>query len=158
MTTAEFCGTPGAYVRRVAIAWAGRWWWTMAIPVGACLIASAFRPVWIFVALMILCLLVPAVIAMVYYNYALSPEALQTLARKTVTVGDDGLTVTLTETGKTVRYLRRDIRAVEDTGKTIVVKLRRPQYHHLAIPVDAIPAEGRDTFVAALIDMGKEMA
>lgn len=139
LTTTPFHDTPGKYVRRIMAMWLGRWWWTMALPVALTALLSVIEAVWLFVALMILCLLVPAVIAMVYYNYALTPQAVATLELKIVSISDNSLVVTYCDKEKTEKIFRSNIKSVEDTGKLLVVRLKNPEYSHLAIPLKAIP-------------------
>lgn len=152
-TTEVFRATPGSYVRRVMGMWTGRWWWTMALPLAVTLVLTLWEPVWFFVALMILFLLVPGVMFFVYYRYALTPEAMTAIQDKTVAVGPDGLTVRLMDKDKDIRIPAADILSVEDTGKTLVVRLKGSPFHHLAIPVSALDADVRTAFIARLLTL-----
>lgn len=151
LTTDVFRATPGSYVRRVMGMWCGRWWWTMALPIVVCAALTLVEPMWLFVAMMILFLLVPGVMSLVYYRYALTTEAMTAIQEKTVTVGEKALTMHLCESGKEKRIAAADIVSVEDTGRTLVVRLKGGRYNHLAIPVSAIPADVRTAFVARLL-------
>lgn len=154
IATGVFRDTPGRYVRRVMAMWLGRWWWTMAVPVAVAAALSAVNAVWLFVALMILCLLVPGIIAMVYYNYALTPQAISALADKTVALSARGITVHIVDSGKEQFYAATDIASVEDTGKSLIVKFKTPRYSHIAIPVAAIPDDCRTEFVSRIMALG----
>lgn len=147
IVTEPFRGTPGAYVRRCTLMWLGRWWWALALPVAVCAALALSEPVWLFVAMMVLFLLIPAIIAFVYFRYGLSPEAVQTLLERTVSVDGRAITVTDTGSGKTHRYAPTDIHSVEDTGKTLVIRLVHPRYHHIAVPLSAVPEGERNVFV-----------
>ncbi|MDO5395158.1 MAG: hypothetical protein Q4F07_04245 [Bacteroidales bacterium] len=153
ITTAVFRSTPGSYVRRVMMSWLGRWWWTLALPVAVCLALSAANPVWMFVALMIICLLVPGLLAMIYYAYAFSPQAVSSLADKTVSVSPGRLIVNFIETGKEQNYTQADISAVEDTGRQLIVRFRDSKYHHLAIPLNTVPDNMQTVFIAEVMSL-----
>lgn len=160
LTSEVFSGTAGQYVRRCMTAWFGHWWWLLAVPVAVCVaLALVVSSVWLFVAMMFLFLLVPAVIAGVYYNYAFSPEALTTLYDKRVRLcPDGGLDVILVDKGKTMHFAPADIVSVEDTGKHLVVNVRRPRFHHIAIPLDAIPQDRLTVFVSRLMTPNEPLA
>lgn len=151
IVTDAFRDKPDRYVRRIMSMWFGRWWWTMAVPVLVCVALSAVNAVWIFVAMMILFLLVPGIIAMVYYNYALTPRASMALADRTVTLRAKSLVVRMVDSGKEEVYTPTDIRSVEDSGKRLIVRFHKPQYSHIAIPMTAIPEDCRADFVTRIM-------
>lgn len=150
--TGVFKGTPGAYVRRCMGMWLAHWWWALALPVAVCVALAFSEPVWLFVAMMIFFLLLPAVLAFVWYKYALSPEAVQTIKDKTVTLRDNGsIMVTMTETDKSHTYTPDKVKSVEDTGKTLVIRFKAPAYHHLDIPLESVPQDVRNEFAQRLL-------
>lgn len=158
LVTTPFSGTAGAYVRHCMMRWLGRWWWSLALPVAVCAALSLWQPVWLFVALMLLCLLAPAVLAFIYYNYALSPQAVATLAPRTVAVDSQGLTLTDTATGKTERINKSNIAGVEDTGRCFIVNFTKPRYHHLTIPFSAIPDDIMQLFSEKIMALSPSVA
>ena len=133
--------------------WLGRWWWILALPVAVCLALSAVKPVWMFVALMIICLLVPGLLAMIYYAYAFSPQAVSSLADKTVSVSPDCLTVNFIETRKERKYTPADISSAEDTGRQLIVRFKDSKYHHLAIPLNTVPDNMQGAFIAGVMSL-----
>lgn len=149
IATDVFTGTPSGYVRRVGLALLARWWWAWLLPVAACCVAATVEAVWIFVALMLVCLLYPGLVMFIYMNYALSPEARRTLLPHTVTLAPDGLTVNYHDDRNTPpeTFTREDITSVECGRNDIVFHLRTPRYHHIAIPVHAVPEAERHAFM-----------
>lgn len=155
VTTEPFQGTPSAYVRHVFVAWLCRWWWVWALPVAACVIGACYNFVWVFVALMIVCLLYPGVLMMIYFNYALSPEARHTLLPRRVTITDaPAITITYEKSPDRKNlppeenYGTADVKDVELGGHNIVFILRHPRYHHISVPITAVPEAQRKSFFA----------
>lgn len=150
VTTAPFTSTPNGYVRRVAVMWICRWWWAVLLPVAACGVAAFREPMWIFVALMIVCLLYPALIAFIYFNYALTPEARKTVIPHTVTVSDKGVKLSFPENGDSVRYAPEIIRSVEYGNRSVTINLKHPRYDHIFIPLSAIDYSRQASFFRIL--------
>lgn len=150
ITTAPFTGTPSAYVRHVGLQLLWRWWWAWAIPVAACFIAACFEAVWAFVGFMLLFLLYPGLVLLVYYRYAFSPEAVNSLQPRTVTITDKSLTVTYTGERRIAprTYTAKDIKGVETGRGHVVFDFRRPPHHHISIPLDAVPEGQLKPFLA----------
>lgn len=149
IATGIFTGTPSGYVRRVGMAMLARRWWAWLLPVVACCVAAVWEAVWIFVALMLVCLLYPGLVMFIYMNYALSPQARRTLLPHDVILTDDGITVRYHDERKTApeSFSRKDIVSAECGRRDIVFHLRRPRYHHITVPVDAVPEADRRRFM-----------
>lgn len=146
--TLPFQGTPSAYVRHVFVAWLCRWWWVWALPIAACVVGACFDFVWVFVALMIICLLYPGLLMMIYFNYALSPEARRTLLPRRVTISDKpDITITYEDDRTPAEVIgAADVKDVEFGGSNVTITLLKPRYHHITVPVSAIPEEERKNF------------
>lgn len=78
-----------AYARLVMRRWVGRWWGIFAIPVIILLIAALWQIEFVVVALALLLLIYPFALMIVYYNYALSPKAIESLSPHRVIYRDD---------------------------------------------------------------------
>ncbi len=150
LTTEAFRGTPTGYVRRVAVMLLARWWWAVAIPVAACLILSMHEAVWLFVAMMLIFLLYPGLTMMIYFNYAFSPEAQRTLYEQTVSVDNKSIDINYIEKNISLSVNADDISGIEFNAKDILVKLKKPRYNHISIPLSAIGADVQQEFIDAI--------
>jgi len=83
------------YMQRVGSLFVADNWLWMVLPVAVCGVLGAWMDVrfWI-VALMVLLVVLPMVLALLYFYYGLSPEARWSLMEKEVTIDASGLTLT----------------------------------------------------------------
>ena len=90
--------TAGAYMRRLcSIFLADNWLWMVA-PVAICVMLAIWMDVrFIIVALMILLIVLPMILALLYFYYGLSPEAQWSIMDKQVDLDNDGLTLTFND-------------------------------------------------------------
>ena len=140
------------YVRRAGLRWLGRWWWAWALP-AAVMLAMAFADaVWLFVFFMVVCMLYPGLVMMLFYHYALSPEARRSIEEHTVTADRSGLTLAFDNPRlQPVTYPYSAVTGVAVSRRFLVIDLDKPRYNHIAIPVSALP-DGADTAMLAVID------
>lgn len=157
-TTQPFRGTPSKFVRRVAAMWLGRWWWAVTIPVVACCILAINEAVWIFVALMLVFLLYPGLTLFIYINYAFSPEAQHSLYEQTVTVDEKSIKITYTEKNNIISYSVNDISGIEYNSDHVLVKLKKPRYNHISIPLSAIEKTEQQSFFDMLAKFDQTVA
>lgn len=157
-TTGIYNGTPGGYVRRVAVMWLIHRWWAWLLPVAVCCVAAAWEPVWIFVALMLIFLLYPSLMMMIYFYHVLSPEAQRSLLPHTVTVCVNTIVVDYHDERNTQsdRYSRNDIHSVETDGSGITVRLKHPRYAHIHIPVAVIPQAETELFMTMATNLSPQ--
>ncbi len=90
--------TPGAYASRLMTECVCRYWWAIAVPVVPCLIAGCYDLRFLIVAAAWLLIVMPGILALVYFRYALSPEAAKMTLPHIVTFADDTITVTWPDT------------------------------------------------------------
>lgn len=83
---------PGKYLGAIAIAWIGRLWWLLLIPIGL-FIAGAFDWRWAAVGLIVLMLLYPMALTTVLISYALSPEVIRRAACRRAELSDTHITL-----------------------------------------------------------------
>jgi len=79
IATAMFSLPADIYVGKASAVWWGRNWWWMSLPVVACVIAGAWRVEMFLVALMVACLVFPAVRMIAYINLSASGMARSSL-------------------------------------------------------------------------------
>ena len=94
MTLENCCVTSGAYMRHLcAMFLADNWLWMLA-PVAVCGILAVWVDVrFVIVAMMVLFIVLPMVLALLYFYYGLSPEARWSIIEKTVTLNEEGMTL-----------------------------------------------------------------
>ena len=132
--------TPGAYASRLMTECVCRYWWAIAVPVVPCLIAGCYDLRFLIVAAAWLLIVMPGILALVYFRYALSPEAAKMTLPHIVTFADDTITVTWPDTDyPPLRIPKADVRSVEDTGSALVVAAPAP-LRPLIIPVKSFPS------------------
>ena len=135
IATAPHVITPGAYASRLMTECAARYWWAIVVPVVPCLIAGYFDLRFLIVAAAWLLIVMPGILAFVYFRHALSPEAARMTLPHVVTLTDAAITITWPETDyPPVQIPKTDIRSVEDTGKMLVVAAPDP-FRPLIIPI-----------------------
>lgn len=141
--------TPGEYSTRLMTEWAARYWWAIAVPIVPCLIAGCFDLRFLIVAAAWVFILVPGILAFVYFHHALSPEAARMTLPHVVTFADNGITVTWPDTDyPPVQIPKARVRSVEDTGSTLVVAAP-DAFRPLIIPLKAFrsPDDARNTIL-----------
>lgn len=163
-STEKFFLSASVYMKREASMWLTRnWWWLIAIPV-ALVIGSAWMPVLIFVALMLLCLLYPGVMMMVYFHYSLSPFARATLYSQRVILTDKALSRDFfpddrfAQVPASQSFLMADIEQAQIVGRHVFIKISGGKDRLIAVPLSAIPDEQNIGLCRWLNDCGMDFA
>lgn len=169
LRTFPFRVSGSEYVNRIIRMWLARYWWLTALPPAVCVGLSFYRWEWLIVALMTLSMFYSAVLALVYFHYGLTYEAVTAPGWYMVGIDDDGDIVVERLhripdgdcdiavqfcVGRTRKVNYADIRRVwlrEDGGITL---LTGPEYRHIAIPGTAFGKYGElDNVKTALTDV-----
>lgn len=95
MTTPPHKVHPHTLVRLLMTEWIKRnWWWIAIPPVTAIVVAAALHDLrFLLVALIWVFLVAPPVMIIVYFYYALSPEARYSIRLHTITATPQGITI-----------------------------------------------------------------
>ena len=99
ITTLEGCSIKGnTYMKHLcALFLADNWLWMVA-PVAVCGILAVWIDVrFLIVAMMVLFIILPMILALLYFYYGFSPEAQWSMMEKTLTIDDDGFTLDFTD-------------------------------------------------------------
>lgn len=142
ITTAPHHISAHRYMVTVAESWLGRHWWTLALPVAACLaIGATVNVAFTFVAFVLLCLVLPFIMMMLYFNYALTPEAAMAVRPHTVRIHPtDGIDVEFMpnpDNGRTyapVHISWLEVQAAEKRSSDVAITFRNRCYRYLIIP------------------------
>ncbi len=139
---------PGTYIRHVMSRWTGRWWWALAIPFVGFLIAAAWHPAFMFVALIWLFLIVPPLIMMVYIVYGMRPGVQNFLRPHRVTITDSSITLTFMTTDGYADLPPSEIAcsavsSVHVSRSAIVIYLSGGLHDIIVLPLSAVPDDNR---------------
>lgn len=147
--THPFNTTSGDYFKIILLIWSVRYGWMLLIPLMVMTIIGITSDVrWLIVALCVLFIIMPMVMAMVYFYYLLTPEARRSVTPKRVeitpskhiyieyvTISDENeVTVTDTETISADRIL-----SVYKIGRFTVYLLKSDKISVLLIPNSTHP-------------------
>lgn len=118
---------------------ADNWLW-MVLPVAVCGMLAIFIDVrFIIVALMILFVILPILLALLYFYYGLSPEARWSIMEKTATIDDSGIILDFAdERMKKHVVLRDDVRSIIEKDDALIIMLRGKRYTCLMLPASAV--------------------
>ena len=140
MTIEHCCVSSGTYMRRLcAMFLADNWLWMVA-PVALCALLAVWIDVrFVIVAMMVLFIALPMVLALLYFYYGLSPEARWSIMEKTVAVDDKGMTLIFTdERMKTHAIGWDDVREIIEKDDVWLLMLRGKRYTCLMLPASVV--------------------
>lgn len=118
---------------------ADNWLW-MVLPVAVCGMLAIFIDVrFIIVALMILFVILPMLLALLYFYYGLSPEARWSIMEKTATIDDSGISLVFADERMKKHVIPRDdVRSIIEKDDALIIMLRGKRYTCLMLPASAV--------------------
>lgn len=139
--TIENCSvTASTYMRRLSgIFLADNWLW-MVLPVALCGVLAVWIDVrFVIVALMVLFVVLPMLLALLYFYYGFSPEARWSIMEKRATLDQAGITLDFTdERMKKHAILRDDVRYIIEKKDVWLMMLRGKRYTCFMLPTSVI--------------------
>lgn len=139
--TIESCSvTAGVYMRRLCTMFLVDNWLWMVAPVAVCAMLAVWIDVRIIiVALMLLFVLMPMVLALLYFYYGLSPEARWSIMEKSATVDDQGVTLHFTDERMKTHVIRwGDVRTIIEMDDALLLMLKGKRYTCLMLPMSVV--------------------
>jgi len=132
--------TSGCYMKHLCSMFLADNWLWMVLPVAVCGMLAIFIDVrFIIVALMILFVVLPMLLAMLYFYYGLSPEARWSIMEKTATIDDSGITLDFTnERMKKHVIPREDVHNIIEKDDALIIMLRGKRYTSLMFPSSVV--------------------
>jgi hypothetical protein len=130
----------GTYMRHLcALFMADNWLW-LVLPVAVCAVLAIWVDVrFVIVAMMVLFIVLPMVLALLYFYYGLSPEARWSIMDKAVTFGDNGLTLEFTDERMKTHVIPRDnVRHIIEKDDVWLLMLDGRRYTCLMLPASVI--------------------
>ena len=98
MTIENVSVPSGLYMRRLCLLFIADYWLWLVLPVALCAVLALWVDVrFVIVAMMVLFIILPMVLALLYFYYGLSPEARWSIMDKIVTLDDRGITLDFTD-------------------------------------------------------------
>ncbi len=109
MTIENVSVSSGLYMRRLCLLFIADYWLWLVLPVALCAILALWVDVrFVIVAMMVLFIILPMVLALLYFYYGLSPEARWSIMDKIVTLDDRGITLDFTDERMKKHVIRWD--------------------------------------------------
>ena len=109
MTIENVSVPSGLYMRRLCLLFIADYWLWLVLPVALCAILALWVDVrFVIVAMMVLFIILPMVLALLFFYYGLSPEARWSIMDTTVTLDDRGITLDFTDERMKKHVIRWD--------------------------------------------------
>ena len=119
---------------------ADNWLWMLA-PVAVCGILAVWVDVrFVIVAMMVLFLVLPMVLALLYFYYGLSPEARWSIMEKSVTLNEEGMTLDFVDERMKKHVIRwDDVRYIIEKDDVVTLMLAGGRrYTCLMLPTSVV--------------------
>ena len=136
------CGhvTAGSYMRELCLMFLADNWLWLVLPVAVC----AMLAIWVdvrfaIVAMMVLFIVLPMVLALLYFYYGLSQEARWSIMDKSVTINDEGITLEFTDERMKTHVIPRDnVRHIIEKDDVVMLMLDGKRYTCLMLPASVV--------------------
>lgn len=149
MITIENCSvTAGTYMKRLCLMFLADNWLWMVLPVAICAVAAVFVDVrFIIVALMVLFVVLPMILALLYFYYGLCPEARWSIMEKSALVDEAGMTLSFTDTRMKKHAINwDDVRNIIEHDDVVMLMLNSHRYSCLMFPVSVVNPDVTQAF------------
>ena len=139
--------TSGTYMRHLSTMFFSDNWLWMVAPVAVCAMLAYMIDVrFLIVALMVLFVVMPMILALLYFYYGFSPEARWSIMEKTATLGPEGITLSFTdERMKTHVIPWSDVRTIIEKDDALLLMLKGRRYTCLMFPASVIDPDVAQT-------------
>lgn len=127
---------------------ADNWLWMLA-PVAVCGILAVWVDVrFVIVAMMVLFIVLPMVLALLYFYYGLSPEARWSIMEKTVTLNEEGMTLDFVDERMRKHVIRwDDVRYIIEKDDVVTLMLAGGRrYTCLMLPASVVDPDVAQLF------------
>ena len=131
----------GQYMRHLFTMFLADYWLWMAMPLAVCAILAIWIDVrFIIVAMMVLFIIMPMVLALLYFYYGFSPEARWSIMEKTVTLDENGITLDFTDERMKKHAIRwDDVHCIIEKDDAVMLMLRGGRrYTCLMLPASVV--------------------
>lgn len=118
---------------------ADNWLWMVA-PVAVCAVLAVWIDVrFVIVALMVLFVVMPMLLALLYFYYGFSPEARWSIMEKSATVDGQSITLHFTDERMKTHVIQwGDVRTIIEKDDALLLMLKGKRYTCLMLPMSVI--------------------
>jgi len=115
-----------SYMRHLCLLFLAENWLWMVLPVALCAILAIWLDVrFIIVAMMVLFIVLPMILALLYFYYGLSPEARWSILEKTVTIDDKEIVLDFADERMKKHIIRwDDVRCIIEKDDALLLMLK----------------------------------
>lgn len=140
MTTEPCSVISGTYMRHLCTMFLADNWLWMVLPVALCAVLAVWFDVrFVIVALMVLFVVMPMILALLYFYYGFSPEARWSIMEKTVSIDDTALTLNFTDERMKKHVIRgEDVLNIIVKDDVVMLMLRGKRYTCLMLPASVV--------------------
>lgn len=140
MTTEHCSVTAGTYMRHLCLMFLADNWLWMVAPVALCAVLAIWIDVrFVIVALMVLFVVLPMILALLYFYYGFSPEARWSIMEKTASIDSEGLTLNFTDERMKTHVIRgEDVRYIIEKDDALMLMLKGKRYTCLMLPASVV--------------------
>lgn len=130
----------GTYMRQVFFLFLADNWLWMVMPVAVCAVLALWIDVrFAIVAMMVLFIVLPMVLALLYFYYGFSPEARWSIMDKTIDVQQDGLHLDFADERMQKHVIRwDDVRSIIEKDDVVMLMLDGKRYTCLMLPASVV--------------------
>lgn len=132
--------TSGTYMRHLCTLFLADNWLWMVLPVAVCALLAVWIDVrFVIVALMVLLVVLPMILALLYFYYGFSPEARWSIMEKTASFSNEGLNLSFTDERMKKHAIRwDDVRYIIEKDNVLLLMLKGKRYTCLMFPASVI--------------------
>lgn len=141
MTRIEGCSvSAGKYMRQLCTMFLADYWLWMVLPIAVCAVLAIWVDVrFVIVAMMVLFIVLPMVLALLYFYYGLSPEARWSIMDKAVTIDDNGISLEFSDERMKKHAIGwDDVRYIIEKEDVVLLMLRGRRYTCLMLPASVV--------------------
>ncbi len=139
--TIENCSvTAGTYMRHLCMMFLADNWLWMVAPVAVCAVLAVWIDVrFVIVALMVLFVVMPMLLALLYFYYGFSPEARWSIMEKSATVDGQSITLHFTDERMKTHVIQwGDVRTIIEKDDALLLMLKGKRYTCLMLPMSVV--------------------
>ena len=144
------CGhvTAGSYMRELCLLFLADNWLWLVLPVAVCAVLAIWVDVrFVIVAMMVLFIVLPMVLALLYFYYGLSQEARWSIMDKAVTIDDNAITLSFTDERMKTHVIPWDnVRHIIEKDDVVMVMLDGKRYTCLMLPASVVDPDVAQRF------------
>ena len=139
--TIENCSvSSGIYMKHVCLMFLADNWLWMVLPIALCGILAIFIDVrFVIVALMVLFIVLPMILALLFFYYGLSPEARWSIMEKDVFIDQKGISLAFTDERMKKHAIGwDDVRYIIEKNDVVMLMLQGKRYTCFMLPSSAV--------------------